>query len=214
MDGSQYWILDRDFVCIQFSILPDERECLNRSRTVQLGRPSKLRAPLVCASLNESLLMGKETGQLLVCSWNGASPSFIEITRKPIQVLSLSLDRESAILCDSESIGTFVNLKTFTITRCPKKSSVSRFVSPEIVLDKAGLEATYRPFPSHAIVDPPTPARIVNHIIFKSPEVREREALSVRLDCIAWFRNRVDCPQTSPTERGVSQSQYPKPVQI
>jgi hypothetical protein len=59
-----------------------------------------------------------------------------------------------------------------TITRCPKKSKVARFVTDESVFETSGHDASYRTFPDYTVVDQPVPAALADHIALKPPEIR------------------------------------------
>jgi hypothetical protein len=142
---------------------------------MQIARGSKLGIPAVCAAVGTSFVIGTESGQFIICSWNGDSPSILEISRKPLQSLSLSPDQETAIVCDSDSSVYFVNLKGLSVTRCPKKSNIVHFVSPEIVLERSGFDVTYRQFPSYNFLESQS---LPDHSLFKPPEVRKQEFLT------------------------------------
>jgi hypothetical protein len=173
-DGTEYWTVDREFSVHKFTVSPQTGDFLYLSRIVQMAPGRKIGGPSVCAPIRGSFLIGTETGHLLLCAWTGAAPAVVEVSKKPLQSLSLSPDEESAIICDADSVVTSFDLKTLAIARCPAKSHLVRFVAPGFVLDAAGRELNYRQFPSYHVFDPPVPAALADHIALQSTAVRRQ----------------------------------------
>jgi hypothetical protein len=143
---STFSLIHGDFQAEKFEIDPTRSPPIHRSRISYLAFPDKLGLPLVCQAVSNKILIGTDSGNLVLCDWGGEAPIVIELKARAIVEIYVAPACRSAIVTDSTGDLFDVDLALPTITshQFQQEVGIVKFFSAHLVLDCSGVHFGFR----------------------------------------------------------------------
>jgi hypothetical protein len=142
-DTNDVSLIDNEWIGEKFRVDLGSSEPVYRTRMSRFARGGKLGSPTICQSASGRIIVGTDSGNLVICDWSGEANIVLELSHRPIADISVSPDCRCAIVSDAERGVALVNLETVVATQFEEKTAGVRFMSQSIVLENSGAHMNF-----------------------------------------------------------------------